>query len=60
MIRLAIAAMLAAQAVAAPQTMFRSGMHWASCARAQCIPLPFRRASTTSLLARSTAPLPMG
>ena len=29
-------------------------------ARAQCIPLPLSRASTTSLFALSTIPLPMG
>ncbi|MDQ2786227.1 MAG: AbrB/MazE/SpoVT family DNA-binding domain-containing protein [Chloroflexota bacterium] len=28
--------------------------------RAQCIPLPFKRASTTSLFALSTTPLPIG
>jgi hypothetical protein len=30
-----------------------------TCARAQCMPLPFSRASTTSLLALSTLPLPI-
>ena len=38
----------------------RSANMGSTCALAQCIPEPLSRASTTSLLALSTAPLPMG
>jgi hypothetical protein len=42
------------------QAMVRSASSGATCCRAQCMPLPFSRASPTSVVARSTAPLPLG
>ena len=42
------------------QATVRNATSGFTCERAQCIPLPFSRASTTSLLALSTLPLPMG
>ena len=42
------------------QTILRKANIGLTCERAQCIPAPFNLASTTSLLALSTAPLPMG
>ena len=42
------------------QTTVRRATMGFTCSLAQCIPKPLSRASTTSLLALSTAPLPMG
>src|SRR5258708_801368 len=38
----------------------RSATSGLTCWRAQCIPLPFSRTSTTTLLALSVLPLPIG
>jgi hypothetical protein len=38
----------------------RSATSGLTCARAQCMPLPFSRTSTTTLLALSVLPLPIG
>ena len=42
------------------QAMFRKATMGSTFRRSQCIPAPFSLASTTSLLALSTIPLPMG
>src|SRR5262249_55864895 len=42
------------------QTAFRNVSSGLTLARLQCMPAPFRRASTTTLLALSTIPLPIG
>lgn len=42
------------------QTALRSASRGLTLARSQCMPAPLRRASTTSLFALSTTPLPMG
>jgi hypothetical protein len=42
------------------QAMVRNATTAFTCERAQRMPLPFSRASTTNLLALSTLPLPIG